>query len=125
MIVMDSDVPSETLRPKPDAAVRRWLKAQLTADVHTTTIGEAEIFYGVALRPAGKRRGEPERLAMGHFDEDFAGRVLVFDGAEALDRQAARPQVGTPSSRCLMMNALWASVNFESFIFSTSPGQGS
>lgn len=99
MIVLDTNVLSETLRPKPDAAVTRWLESQLTADVHTTTICEAEIFYGVALLPAGKRRAELERLAIGLFDEDFAGRVLAFDGAAArafAGIVAARRRLGRP-----------------------------
>lgn len=73
----------ETLRPKPDAAVTRRRKAQPTADVRTTTICEAEIFDGVAQLAAGKRRAALEQVAMGIFDEDFAGRVLAFDGAAA------------------------------------------
>jgi toxin FitB len=69
MIVLDTNVLSETLRPKPDAAVMRWLKSQRMADIHTTAICEAEIFYGVALLPAGKRRAALERLVVGLFDE--------------------------------------------------------
>ena len=93
MIVLDTNVLSETLRPTPDAAVARWLKSQRTADMYTTAICEAEIFYGVALLPAGKRRAALERLATGLFDEDFAGRVLAFDSS------AARAFAGIVASR--------------------------
>lgn len=61
----------------------RWLSSQRTADIHTTTICEAEIFYGVALLPAGKHRATLEQMAIGLFDEDFAGRALTFDSSAA------------------------------------------
>jgi predicted nucleic acid-binding protein len=99
MIVLDTNVLSETLRPKPDAAVASWLKAQRTTDMHTTTICEAEIFYGVALLPAGKRRAALEQMAAGLFDEDFAGRVLTFDSSAARSYAgivAARRKLGRP-----------------------------
>lgn len=99
MIVLDTNVLSETLRPMPDAAVANWLKSQRTADMHTTTICEAEIFYGIALLPSGKRRAALEQVATGLFNEDFAGRVLAFDSSAARSYAgivAARRKLGRP-----------------------------
>ena len=50
----------------------------------TTTITQAEILYGIALLPAGKRREELSQAAQLMFSEDFAGRVLPFDQAAAI-----------------------------------------
>ena len=50
----------------------------------TTTITQAEILYGIALLPVGKRREELSQAAQLMFSEDFAGRVLPFDQAAAI-----------------------------------------
>ncbi len=58
MLVLDTNVISEALRPEPDARVKTWLKALPPASVFTTAITEAEIF-----RPEiGQSRRRPRRL---------------------------------------------------------------
>ncbi len=83
MIVLDTNVLSETLRPTPADSVRRWMRAQPLTSLFTTTICEAEIFYGLALLPAGRRRTRLERAVTAIFEEDFAERILPFDSAAA------------------------------------------
>lgn len=56
MILVDTNVLSELLRPEPAKQVERWLSAQDGAKVYFTTVGEGELRHGVALLPAGKRR---------------------------------------------------------------------
>ena len=51
MIVLDTNVISELMRREPDAAVMAWLGEQPMAGVFTTTLTQAEIFYGLALLP--------------------------------------------------------------------------
>jgi predicted nucleic acid-binding protein len=51
VIVLDTNVFSETLRPAPADSLSRWTKAQPSTSLFTTTIGESEIFYGLALMP--------------------------------------------------------------------------
>lgn len=50
----------------------------------STTITQAEILYGIALLPTGKRRSELNQAAQLMFLEDFAGRILPFDQAAAV-----------------------------------------
>ncbi len=83
MIVLDTNVLSETLRSNPADAVRRWMRAQPATSLFTTTICEAETFYGVALMPAGRRRAALERVVIAIFEEDFADWVLPLDSAAA------------------------------------------
>lgn len=52
-------------------------------DLCTTAVTQAEILYGLALLPQGKRRSNLLTAAGQMFAEDFAGRVLPFDGAAA------------------------------------------
>jgi len=59
------------------------MRAQPSTDLFTTTLCKAEIFYGLALLPASHRRVRLERAVTAIFDEDFAERILPFDGAAA------------------------------------------
>lgn len=83
MIILDTNVLSEALKPAPHAGVAAWLKALPAADVFTTTITEAEVFYGAALLPAGKRRTSLDAVVRALFESDFAERILPFDSAAA------------------------------------------
>jgi len=83
VIILDTDVLSEILRPAPADSVGRWMQAQSSATLFTTTICEAEIFYGLALMPAGRRRSRFELAVAAIFEEDFAERILLFDSTAA------------------------------------------
>lgn len=102
MIILDTNVISELLRPEPAKQVERWLAAQDGAQVYFTTIGEAELRHGVAILPAGKRRNALTAAIEGLLDEDFRDRVLPFDRAAALSYAsiaAARRAAGRPISQ--------------------------
>jgi predicted nucleic acid-binding protein len=102
MIVLDSNVISELMKPAPDAAVARWVSERSATTLFTTSITQAEIMYGVLLLPAGKRRAALEAAAEAMFDQDFGGRVLPFGGeaARAYARIAAqRRRTGRPISQ--------------------------
>lgn len=78
MIILDTNVVSEPLKPKPNPGVLAWLGAQAPDTLYVTTITIAEMTSGVEKMPKGRRR---EALSEA-IDEVFAlfdGRVLVFD----------------------------------------------
>ena len=79
MIVLDTNVLSESLRPLPSATVLRWLAAQTSSAVFTTSITQAEILYGVERLPAGRRRSRLNTAVERIFTEEFEGRILYFD----------------------------------------------
>ena len=83
MIVLDTSVLSELMRPSPSIEVMRWVRGQPAAQLFTTAITEAEVFYGIEL--LGRSRGREGLLvaAEAMFSEDFAGRILVFDSEAA------------------------------------------
>lgn len=83
MIILDTNVLSELMRPKPAPVVVRWISGQPASRLFTTTVSQAEVLLGVALLPAGKRRDALETAAEAVFREDFAGRVLPFGGDAA------------------------------------------
>jgi toxin FitB len=102
MIVLDTNVLSELMRPQPSAKVLAWFAQQPAAELFTTAITEAEIFYGIELLGKGKRRDNLLAAAEGMFTEDFAERVLGFESEAArhFGRIAAhRRALGKPISQ--------------------------
>lgn len=99
MIVLDTNVLSELTRQVPDAGVLAWLDAQPANEVATTAITVAELLYGVARLPAGRRKTELCDVVHALVSEDFRDRVEVFD-ATAAGRYAAvvtdRERLGRP-----------------------------
>lgn len=96
MIVLDTNVLSELMRPRPEPTVTSWLEAQPTTSLFVTAVTQAEILYGLALLPRGRRRDDLLAAARSLFDEEFAGRILPFDSDAAVaysiivaDRRAA------------------------------------
>jgi predicted nucleic acid-binding protein len=83
MIVLDTNVLSEVLRPAPEPRVVDWLKDQPRTSLFTTTVTRGEILYGIRLLPAGKRRDGLWDAAIKIFDIDLAGQVLIFDNVAA------------------------------------------
>jgi len=63
MIVLDTNVVSEAMNPKPSAAVLSWMASYPRELLFITTVTEAEILYGVAVLPAGKRRASRRRTS--------------------------------------------------------------
>lgn len=101
MILLDTNVVSELMRPKPSRRVARWVSRQPAAELFTTTVTYAEILYGLALLPEGKRRRALAAAAEEMFAEDFGGRVLPFDepaAREFAEVAASRRRGGRPIS---------------------------
>lgn len=93
MIILDTNVLSELLRPTPAPQVEAWLAAQNGASVYFTAVGEAELRHGVAMLPAGRRRDALSQAIEGMLDEDFRDRILPFD------REAARAYAAIAAER--------------------------
>ena len=82
MILLDTNVLSELMKPAPELTVVKWLDAQLDSQVFLPAITKAEIELGIALLPNGKRKDAFTRLAGALFDE-FRDRILPFDAGAA------------------------------------------
>lgn len=83
MIVLDTNVVSELVKPKPDHAVAEWARRRDGADLVTTAITLAEIRYGLARLPDGKRKRELGTRIEAAF-VTFARQVVPFDTDAAL-----------------------------------------
>jgi len=111
MIILDTNVLSEALRPAPEPSVLDWLADQPRASLFTTAITRGEILYGIRLLSDGKRRQRLWDAADNIFYEDFAGQVLSFDSDAAdmfADIAASRRIAGKPISQFDVMVAAMA-----------------
>jgi predicted nucleic acid-binding protein len=79
VIVLDTNVLSELMKPAPNGLVKEWIGEQPVRSLYTTSITMAEILHGVWLLPAGKRRRAIQDAAEEVFGVDFENRVLPFD----------------------------------------------
>ena len=79
MILLDTHVVSEPLRPAPDTRVIAWIDAQPLETIFLSAITVAALRAGVALLPAGKRRSRLQQNLEKRVLPLFAGRVLPFD----------------------------------------------
>jgi toxin FitB len=98
-VVLDTNVISELMRPQPSPAVLAWVAAQPRAELWTTYINQAEILFGIAALPEGRRRSGLAAAAAAMFATDFAGRILPFEvGAAARYPEivVARRRAGQP-----------------------------
>lgn len=101
MILLDTNVLSEFMRPQPSDSVVTWLDAQPINQVYTSVISRAEIELGLLLMPVGRRQEALSQAALAMFAEDFAGRCLAFDENAALHYArivSSRTRMGRPIS---------------------------
>jgi len=83
MFVLDTNVASELMRPEPTAAVAEWVARREAEEMFLTAISEAELLYGVAIMPAGRRRTLLEASMTRWLNLGFAERILPFDSLAA------------------------------------------
>lgn len=88
MIVLDTNVLSELIRPQPDPKVVAWLLGQPRSQLFTTAVSLGEMLFGVRVLPDGQRKQRLLREVQAIFATDMAGRVLPYD-SEAADAHAA------------------------------------
>lgn len=83
MIALDTNVVSELMRATPDDRVMRWLDAQAPDTLAVTSVTVAELLYGIARLPAGRKRTQLEAAFAETLEEEFT--ILPFDEAAAVD----------------------------------------
>lgn len=79
MIVIDTNVISELWKIEPNLNVLAWVDAQAVETLYLSAITVAELRYGIATMPAGKRRSIYQERLANQVLPAFAGRVLSFD----------------------------------------------
>ncbi|MDI4636909.1 MULTISPECIES: type II toxin-antitoxin system VapC family toxin [Halomonadaceae] len=123
MIVLDTNVISELMRPDPDARVVDWLDRQDAISVTISSITVAEILYGIERLPNGRRKRDFAAMAAAMFEEDFSGRILPFDGGAAVNFAEQVESVGRQvhmadaqiAAICIQHGAMLATRNIKDF----------
>ena len=101
MFVLDTNVASELMQLSPASTVAGWIAQRDAGALFLTAISEAELLYGVAIMPIGKRRTKLEASMTRWLDLGFGGRILPFDSAAArayAEIAADRRRAGRPIS---------------------------
>jgi predicted nucleic acid-binding protein len=83
MILLDTNVVSEMMRPTPSPRVVAWLDAQIAETLHLSAVSLAELSLGIALLPDGQRKRALHLSLAGQIEGLFGNRVLGFDAATA------------------------------------------
>lgn len=99
MLVIDTNVASDLMRPAPTPSVAAWISERDAATMFLTAISEAELRFGVAILPAGRRRNALEAAMRRWLARGFDERILPFDSAAArayAEIAADRRQAGRP-----------------------------
>lgn len=78
MIVLDTNVVSEAMKPEPHPAVRAWLNEQVAETLYLSSVTLAELLFGIGALPAGRRRDGLAQALDGVLGL-FRDRVLPFD----------------------------------------------
>lgn len=125
-VILDTNVISELMRTAPDAHVQAWVRRVSPALVFTTSVTLAEVRFGIARLPAGRRRALLGEAADDVFDA-FADHVLPFDASAAgqyAHVTVERERVGAPiagfdaqiAAICLLHKAALATRNADDFL---------
>lgn len=101
MIVLDTNIISEVMRPQPNSAVLAWLNQQYSPHLFITSVSIAEIGYGLRVLSDGQRR----RILQNRFEQfiaqGFEYRILNFDKPAAqvyAEIMGTRKEIGSPMS---------------------------
>ncbi|OIP18012.1 MAG: VapC toxin family PIN domain ribonuclease [Betaproteobacteria bacterium CG2_30_59_46] len=101
MMIVDTNVISEAMRPQPLASVLKWLNTQDGNWLFVTTVTLAEIGYGLRILPEGQRRWQLQSRFEQFIAQAFEERVLDFTASAArayAEIMGHRKEVGHPMS---------------------------
>jgi toxin FitB len=127
VIVLDTNVVSELMRKAPEPRVVSWVDRFSASDVLVTAVTAAELMYGVARLPEGRRKRELHIKIEGLLTEDFEDQILPFDAPAAThyaEIVASRERAGRPISMadaqiaaiCRNWSAALATRNVDDFV---------
>jgi predicted nucleic acid-binding protein len=125
VIVLDTNVVSELMRPSPSRKVVDWVRSKPDSELFTTAITFAEVLYGINRLPDGRRKNLLAATAATIFTS-FADHVLPFDADAATwyaELVATRDRLGLPidgfdaqiAAICRQHNAALATRNLNDF----------
>jgi predicted nucleic acid-binding protein len=99
VILLDTNVVSELMKPYPNPAVSAFIGRQFISELFVPSLAVAEIRFGLARLPVGHRRDDLTQAFAAFLEAGFQSRILPFDEhcvagyakARSLREQAGRP----------------------------------
>ncbi len=91
MIILDTNVISEPMKPNSNPAVTAWLDRQLAETLYLTATSFSELLVGIEILPDGKRKQELSTALKELIIKLFGPRILPFDQQAAI---AYAPLIG-------------------------------
>jgi toxin FitB len=82
VILLDTNVVSEAMKPEPNPAVRNWLDEQAAETLYLSSVTIAELMFGIGTLPKGRRK-DKLAAALDGVLELFTDRILPFDNGAA------------------------------------------
>ena len=110
MIILDTNVLSELMKPRPDPMAQGWLDDQHELTLFVTTITLAEIRFGIAALPGGRRRAALDRAFEEGIRPMLGDRVLSFDDAASRTYAAVRTAARTAGQAMGDVDAMIAAI---------------
>lgn len=110
MMLVDTNVVSEPLRPAPDMRVVQWLDAQAADTLFISSVSVAELLVGVARLPQGKRKHALADGLQSLLETLFAGRILPFDQHDAVHHAQRVAHAGRNGHSVSMADAQIAAI---------------
>ena len=85
MLVLDTNVVSELVRTdrEPELKIASWISSHRKINLYLTAVNRAELLYGIAIMPLGRRRSELRLSVERWLDFGFRERILPFDDVAA------------------------------------------
>jgi len=100
MILLDTNIVSESMRVEPDARLIDWMDRQRASSLFLSAVSVDEIVFGIEILPSGRRRSHLRRV-LSDIADAFVGRILALDDAAARESaifRAHRQRMGRPMS---------------------------
>lgn len=106
MILLDTNIISEMMKPIPNTFVKEWINRQEITQLFVSTFTIAEISYGLNALPEGHRRQDLEQAFNKAIQEAFENRILTFNESAAhhygkimSDRKKLGQPLGVPDGQ--------------------------
>lgn len=100
MILLDTNVVSETMRADPDVRIIHWMDRQPASGLFLSAVSVDEIAFGIEILPRGRRKTQMANV-FSDIAGAFDGRILSFDPVAARESavfRAHRQRIGRPMS---------------------------
>jgi len=110
MIMLDTNVISENLRPRVNHQVLNWINSQHEGSLYICAPVVAELRYGVERLTPGRRQADLRSAVENIVDGLFQGRTLPFDAAATITYGRVMVKREQTGRRIELMDAMIAAI---------------